>query len=123
LNGQVLLLFNNALVPWFIVLPNTDEIELFRLEKTERALLETNIDLISALLVNHFETDKVNVASIGNVVSQMHIHVVGRHKNDPCWPGVVWGNSQKSLYQPSEVENIRQLVSREFEAQFICPDN
>lgn len=119
LNGQLLLLSNNSLVPWFILLPNTNEIELFKLEKSERALLETNIDLISAVLVNHFKTDKVNVASIGNVVSQMHVHVVGRHINDPYWPGVVWGNNQKKLYQPSEIQAIKQVVSQEFHELFI----
>jgi len=118
LNGQTLLLLNNAWVPWFIVLPDTREIELFRLDPTERAVLDTNIDLLSALLIKYFAAEKLNVASIGNVVSQMHIHVVGRRSDDPYWPGVVWGQPGKALYQTSDILTIKETVAAEFGEQF-----
>ncbi|MCB1586370.1 MAG: HIT domain-containing protein, partial [Xanthomonadales bacterium] len=82
LNEQTLLLMNNSLVPWFIILPNTQETELFKLDKAERAKLDKNIDLLSGLLVNHFKTDKLNIATIGNIVSQMHVHIIGRSVDD-----------------------------------------
>ena len=118
LNSQTLLLLNNSLVPWFIILPNTNETELFRLEKAERALLDNNIDLISDFLINHFKSDKLNVATIGNVVSQMHMHVVGRRTSDPYWPDVVWGQPEKQSYQKSDILKIKQLLASEFQNGF-----
>ncbi len=118
-NGQVLLLLNNSLVPWFIILPITSEIELYKLPGTERSILERYIDILSAFIVEHFNVDKLNVATIGNVVNQMHIHIVGRHENDYCWPDVVWGRSEKELYQEPEVQNILDLTSKELGESFI----
>ena len=111
LNGQALLLMNNSLVPWFIVLPNTSETELFKLPESERRVLEENINILSDFIVNNFDVEKLNVASIGNVVSQMHIHIVGRHKNDFCWPGVVWGQTARKDYGESELTSILTLVA------------
>lgn len=113
INGQVLLLFNNSLVPWFIILPVTTEIELYKLSESERSILEKNIDILSGFIVRNFNVDKLNVATIGNVVKQLHIHLVGRHENDYCWPGVVWGRSEKELYQEQEVQKIINLLSDE----------
>ena len=118
LNGQTLLLMKNSLVPWFIVLPNTHETELFKLDKSERAKLDKNIDLLSGFLVNHFKTDKLNIATIGNIVSQMHVHIIGRCVDDPFWPGVVWGQAKKTEYKKEEVERMIQLLSHEFTNHF-----
>jgi diadenosine tetraphosphate (Ap4A) HIT family hydrolase len=110
LNGQTLLLMNNSLAPWFIVLPNTSEKELFKLPESERRVLEKNINILSEFIVNNFDVEKLNVATIGNVVSQMHIHVVGRHRNDFCWPGVVWGRTDKVAYGDLELTSILTLA-------------
>ncbi len=110
ISGQSLLLMNNSLVPWFIVLPNTREIELYKLSTDERGKLEKNIDILSGFILNNFNVEKLNVATIGNVVSQLHIHIVGRHKNDFCWPGVVWGKSDRIPYKESELMNISNLL-------------
>ena len=118
LNGQTLLLMKNSLVPWFIVLPNTHETELFKLDKSERAKLDKNIDLLSGFLVNHFKTEKLNIATIGNIVSQMHVHIIGRCVDDPFWPGVVWGHAKKTEYKKEEVERLIQLLLQEFTNHF-----
>ena len=118
LNEQTLLLMNNSLVPWFIILPNTQETELFKLDKAERAKLDKNIDSLSGLLVNHFKTDKLNIATIGNIVSQMHVHIIGRCVDDPFWPGVVWGRVEKTEYKKEEVERLIQLLLQEFTNHF-----
>ena len=110
MNGQALLLMNNSLVPWFIVLPNTSETELFKLPESERRVLEKNINILSEFIVNNFDVEKLNVATIGNVVSQMHIHVVGRHRNDFCWPGVVWGRTDRKAYSDLELTSILTLA-------------
>ena len=112
-SGQALLLMNNALVPWFIVLPNTTETELYKLPESERRVLEKNINILSAFILSNFDVEKLNVATIGNVVSQMHVHIVGRHRNDFCWPGVVWGQTARKAYGESELTSILTLLTRQ----------
>jgi len=119
LNNQLLLLMNNALVPWFILVPDSDEIELFKLESEEKLTLFKNVDLLSALILSHFESEKLNVATIGNLVSQLHIHIIGRHKEDFCWPGVVWGTTRKEPYQQFNVDNLVKLLQQQFGNIFI----
>jgi diadenosine tetraphosphate (Ap4A) HIT family hydrolase len=106
LNGQRLLLMDNSLVPWFILVPVTRATELFRLEKPERDILHKNIDFLSKHLLAHFDVNKINIGAIGNIVRQLHIHIVGRNENDFAWPGVVWGRSEREPYEPSQVELI-----------------
>lgn len=107
-----LLLLNNALVPWFILVPEVNVFEFFELEiKMQQTLLE-EINALSRCLKNEFKTDKINIASIGNIVRQLHIHVVGRNKNDYCWPGVVWGAEGKRIYARKEItEIIKKLAA------------
>ena len=62
---------------------------------------------MSRFVEKNFSTDKLNIACIGNVVSQLHIHIVGRRKNDICWPGVVWGLKESKEYSAEEVNRIR----------------
>ncbi len=122
INGQGLLLLNNSLVPWFIVLPNTSETELYKLPDSERRILEKNINILSEFILATFAVEKLNVATIGNVVSQMHIHIVGRHKNDFCWPDVVWGQTDKTAYTESELRNILTQVIQKLGDSFTCVD-
>ena len=86
------LLNRNALLPWFILVPRVTVIELCDLEVGQRRRLDAEIDAVCALLRDRFPVTKLNVAAIGNLVPQLHVHVIGRHPDDPCWPGVVWGN-------------------------------
>jgi diadenosine tetraphosphate (Ap4A) HIT family hydrolase len=118
LNDQIVLLGRNALVPWFIVLPLTRETELYRLEQQQRQTLNDNIDLLSEFIVDHFKVDKLNVASTGNVVEQMHVHIVGRYRNDPMWPGVVWGGPASRAYSAQEVDAIIQQLLERFGSRF-----
>jgi diadenosine tetraphosphate (Ap4A) HIT family hydrolase len=105
-----LLLSRNAHFPWFILVPDTRKTEFYELAKAQQHLLLEQINRLSAFISRHFSIDKLNVATIGNVVSQMHIHIVGRHHSDVCWPGVVWGNSQFQDYPDGEVESIRDKL-------------
>ena len=102
-----LLLLNNALVPWFILVPETNATEIYELPRNQLLILLDEINLISSHIKQNFTVDKLNVAAIGNIVNQMHIHIVGRHVDDFCWPGVVWGAEAKKTYDDNEVEIIR----------------
>ena len=98
LHGNRLLLMDNALVPWFILVPDTTCTELYELGPRQQSEVFAAVNALSALLKNRFDSHKINVAAIGNVVAQLHVHVVGRRSDDFCWPGVVWGAQQRSPY-------------------------
>ncbi len=101
------LLLNNRYFPWIIIVPKTEQSELYLLTEQEQQHLIRQSNIISEFLKQHFVCDKLNVASIGNMVSQMHLHVIARSKDDPCWPGVVWGTSFKQPYPLDEVLAIQ----------------
>ena len=112
LNDVLLLLMDNALVPWFILVPKTSVVELSDLSEPERRALYEAINLVSLLLRQNWPVEKLNVAAIGNVVRQLHVHVVGRREDDFCWPGVVWGRQERQAYTAGQVAEIRaQLKS------------
>lgn len=89
-----LLLHRNASLPWLILVPETTDGagELHELAPADRQALVEEVDAVARAVKGLPDVQKVNVAAIGNLVPQLHVHVVGRHPGDPCWPGVVWGN-------------------------------
>ncbi|WP_198266436.1 HIT family protein [sulfur-oxidizing endosymbiont of Gigantopelta aegis] len=103
----LLLLMNNALVPWFILVPKVDKTELYELESSVSENIALISNKLSQLLKTDFKVDKINIAAIGNIVSQLHIHIIGRYENDAFWPGVVWGAEPKESYEESEVTKIK----------------
>lgn len=105
-----LLLMNNALVPWFILVPEVEVTEIYQLDNETQQQLLAEINQLSAFITQEYVTDKLNVAAIGNIVNQLHVHIVGRTKNDFCWPNVVWGTDQKKTYSGHEVKNITQKL-------------
>ncbi len=108
LESSVLLLMNNALVPWFIVVPKTDATELFELSEQQQLALYHQINQLSNYVLQKFGSEKINVAAIGNVVKQLHIHIVGRSQSDFCWPGVVWGRPEREPYSNADIATIRR---------------
>lgn len=107
-----LLLKNNAHYLWFILVPEVPngEEEINELPAGQREEVFAMIDGLSRLLKREWQVDKVNWASIGNQVRQMHIHIVGRTEQDPAWPGVVWACSEKKPFKSEEVEELMQVV-------------
>ena len=115
LKDSMLLLMNNSLVPWFILVPKTIKRELYELTDTEQTDLYAHINLLSEFITRHFNVNKLNVASIGNVVNQMHIHVIGRRFDDYCWPDVVWGRTERQEYKEQEIVKIVQQLRNSLE--------
>ena len=111
LKSSRLLLLNNSLVPWFILVPDTTHTEIYQLPHDQQLDLLDQINILSNHIKQNFSIDKLNVAAIGNIVSQLHIHIIGRHIDDFCWPGVVWGTTERRPYQNSDVDAIKsQLI-------------
>lgn len=108
IGGCSLLLKNNALFPWFLLVPEVgEEIEdLHQLEPAQYDEVMAALRLVSEFVAEHFRPEKLNVACIGNQVRQMHVHIVGRSTGDPAWPGTVWAFDGKRNYQDDEVAAI-----------------
>ncbi|MCD6527931.1 MAG: HIT family protein [Desulfuromonas sp.] len=110
LGSTHLLLLNNSLVPWFILVPQTDRCEIHDMPRNEQIQLLDDINLLATFIEREFNTDKINTAAIGNIVRQLHIHVIGRYEDDFCWPQVVWGRPEEKSYTNSEVADIRSRL-------------
>ncbi len=119
LDNTLLLLMDNALFPWMILVPMVEVTELHELEWESQLQLLSQIDLLSTYLKREYSVDKINVAAIGNIVRQLHIHVVGRSETDHCWPGVVWGANDRQAYSEQETAAILASVSRSLGDRFI----
>ncbi len=86
------LLENNSNYPWLIVVPRmTGVSEIIDLDPNEQVQLMGEIDAAARALKSVATFDKLNIAALGNVVAQLHIHVIGRRHSDPAWPKPVWG--------------------------------
>ncbi|BBH44806.1 HIT family protein [Pseudomonas sp. KU43P] len=103
-----LLLSKDANYPWFILVPKRAGVsELFDLSQEDQAQLWKETTYLAEALKREFAADKMNVATLGNVVSQMHMHVIVRHQHDAAWPAPVWGKVPAVAYEPQQVESIR----------------
>ena len=91
-------LVNNANFPWVIIVPRLKSIvEITDLTNEQYHRLNIEVLFVAKAMQRVFEPDKLNIATIGNKVRQLHYHVVARYKNDMCFPDPVWG-AAKSLY-------------------------
>lgn len=98
------LLMKDARYPWLILVPQQENlVEIGDLERDDRIRLSDEIDAAAAAIRRLFAPDKMNIAAIGNIVRQLHIHVVGRTEGDPAWPGPVWGHSPAVPYDDEEL--------------------
>lgn len=88
-------LMNDRTYPWLILVPRrADCVELIDLDPADRVILMEEIALVSRILKELTDAEKLNVASLGNSVPQLHVHVIARFSDDPAWPGPVWGKTQ-----------------------------
>ena len=114
--GLVVLLMDDKRYPWLIIVPKKDNIrELIDLNEDEKKQIYQCIDLISNFLKLKYINATINVAKIGNIVKQLHIHIVARNENDPSWPNPVWGIGQPEKYSKNEAK----ILIDEFKQYFI----
>jgi diadenosine tetraphosphate (Ap4A) HIT family hydrolase len=110
-----LLLINNKTYPWFILAPQREGImELHQLDLIDREQLWKESALLSNWIEEVYAADKLNVAALGNVVSQLHVHHIARYRIDPAWPKPVWGEGEAVPYTEKEVAAIRKRVAEAF---------
>jgi diadenosine tetraphosphate (Ap4A) HIT family hydrolase len=94
------LLMNDARYPWLILVPRrADAVELFELDEADRAVLTEEIARASRGLKALRKAAKINIGALGNLVPQLHVHVVARSPGDAAWPGPVWGQGAAVPYR------------------------
>lgn len=102
-----LLLSNDSNYPWFILVPRRADIrEIFELDAQDQLQLWRETTLLSQVLDKLFTADKLNVAALGNVVSQLHMHVIVRKRDDISWPSPVWGKHAAQAYTAEQFAEI-----------------
>lgn len=107
-----LLISKDANYPWFILVPRRAAIsEIFQLDDSDQLQLWKETNFLSKTLKDCFAADKINVAALGNVVSQLHMHVIVRYCTDVAWPAPVWGNKPALGYSAEQLNALRERVA------------
>lgn len=95
---STLFLKNDATYPWLILVPRANNIsEIYQLNSKDQKILMHEINRVSLIIKDIFKPEKINIGSLGNIVSQLHIHLIGRYSNDPTWPHGIWQPNQKNI--------------------------
>jgi diadenosine tetraphosphate (Ap4A) HIT family hydrolase len=103
-----LLLMNDRQYPWFILVPRREDVsELFQLDAGDQLALWQETTGLAELLKDTFAADKMNVATLGNMVSQLHMHVIVRRRDDAAWPAPVWGKFAAQPYSEEQVAAVK----------------
>jgi diadenosine tetraphosphate (Ap4A) HIT family hydrolase len=109
------LLMNDANYPWLILVPRQNNLkEIIDLSFDDQIILLKEINFVAEIFKKEFEFDKLNIANLGNVVSQLHIHVIARKKNDATFPRPVWGNAQALEYHGNHLTKTLEKIQKYF---------
>ncbi len=106
-----LLLCNDSAFPWFILVPRVSDVQdMYQLSWQNQQQLLNESSLLSELLMQEYSGDKMNVAALGNVVPQLHLHHIVRFKTDPCWPKPIWGEQALTPYTDIQLAAIKSRL-------------
>jgi len=118
---SLVLLMNDANYPWFILVPDRKNVcEIYQLSTEDQICLQHESSYLAAQLATMYSADKMNVAALGNVVPQLHLHHIVRYKHDPVWPAPVWGKLPAIPYTSDAVENIRDKLAQTLKNGYTC---
>ncbi len=103
-------LIRDGELDWFILVPKiNDVVEILDLSSDNQLQLMDEINQVSKLLKKNVSPKKINIAAIGNMVSQLHIHIIARFETDRAWPGVIWGTNSSKEYSVHRAKFWRDL--------------
>ncbi len=118
------LVMGDARYPWVILVPRRADLrEIHDLARAERGRLMEEIAALSEALERECRPDKINVGALGNLVPQLHIHVIARFVGDPAWPGPVWGQGTAEPYGPGKLEALKARLIPHLEDSGDSNDN
>lgn len=107
-----LLLHRNAMLPWLILVPETEALDLLALPAATLRQALDDCAVLDRYIRTRWNVERVNFAAIGNIVPQLHLHLVGRRTDDCCWPLPVWGHlNSEACYAAEEIAAIRDEVA------------
>jgi diadenosine tetraphosphate (Ap4A) HIT family hydrolase len=108
-----LLLVNDANWPWLLLVPRRLDVrDIIDLDEVEQAQLTTEAARVARALKAVTACDKLNVAALGNVVPQLHMHVIARREGDAGWPKPIWGVAPAIAYEEAELERFKTTLRR-----------
>lgn len=109
-----LLMMNDSQYPWFILVPERADVrEIYQLNKADRELLAEESNYLAENLATLYQADKMNIAAIGNMVPQLHIHHIVRYRTDKAWPAPVWGRFDAVPYTERQItENLARVKAQ-----------
>ncbi|MEQ3658569.1 MAG: HIT family protein [Glaciecola sp.] len=111
-------LINDAQFVWLLLVPMVNGMsDVIDLDDELQQQLWRESSLLSRILRTEFVPDKLNIAAIGNVVSQLHVHHICRFKNDIAWPAPVWGRQAMVAYEQAEREGLIDTIKRRVTAR------
>lgn len=107
------LVIKDAHYPWLLLVPRRQEIvEIIDLTEVEQAQLMTEISRVARALKEITKCEKLNIAALGNVVPQLHVHIIARRSSDAAWPRPVWGVMQPLAHDAEEVQRFTSALRR-----------
>ncbi|KMQ74690.1 HIT domain-containing protein [Marinobacter subterrani] len=105
-------LMNDSTWPWLLLVPAVAGIrEIYQLSAEQQHQLLRESSVLSEAMMDLFGGDKMNVAALGNMVPQLHLHHIVRFEGDPAWPGPVWGKQAPAPYTEAQLEQVRSLLA------------
>ncbi|WP_371377533.1 HIT domain-containing protein [Thalassotalea aquiviva] len=118
-----LLLCNDSQYPWFIMVPRREGVkDLYQLEWQDQQQLLNESSAVSEILMQCFQGEKMNVAALGNVTPQLHVHHIVRFANDPAWPKPIWGQLPLVPYTEAELDELKRKLLPMLEAVIVNPN-
>lgn len=116
LSFSTVLFEDNVLCPWIFLVPRKENVRnMLDLTTEERLTLMKEIELAEKVMTRLFNPTQINVAMIGNLTPQLHVHVICRYESDPYWPGTVWNQPGKPYFGNAKAEVINR-IKKEFES-------
>lgn len=106
-----LLLMRDANYPWCILVPERADVrEIYQLSEEDQIQLARESARLAATMAQLFSADKMNIAALGNVVPQLHVHHIARRRSDPAWPAPVWGKLPARAYAPDDLDRVLESM-------------
>ncbi len=105
-----LLLMNDANYPWFVLVPRREQVrEWYELSEYDQQQLLQETNRLAAYVQQKTLAKKMNIGALGNMVPQLHVHVIARFEHDVAWPAPVWGKVSAKPYAENDLNNMMAL--------------
>lgn len=112
-------LLNDTTYPWLVLVPRLENItEMHQLSAADQTQAMAEMSMASRIITDIYSPDKINIGALGNLVPQLHIHVLGRFRTDPSWPGPVWGAHPPKPYDAADMKAAIELIQVEANQAF-----